>query len=85
MTFAWEAPVDNGGVKLASYKIYVARGSESFEVVVDAASESNPSLTIHTEDQLEPNQTYKFRVAATNIVGEGPMSNEIFVIAADMP
>lgn len=40
-------------------------------MVIDAASENNPSITMHTEGNLTPNQTYKFRVTAVNIVGEG--------------
>ena len=53
--------------------------------MLNAPSALNPSITVHTESGLVAAETYKFRVSATNIVGEGPQSNEIFVIAADMP
>jgi pyruvate/2-oxoglutarate dehydrogenase complex dihydrolipoamide acyltransferase (E2) component len=85
MTFKWDAPEDKGGVELLSYKIYMAVDDGTFSKVIDAPSETNPSITVHKEDGLTAEKTYKFKVSASNIVGEGPMSNEIFVIAADMP
>jgi hypothetical protein len=52
---------------------------------LDAPAKVNPSITVQTQQNLEAAQTYRFKVSAVNIVGEGPISNEIFVIAADMP
>jgi hypothetical protein len=85
MTFKWEPPVDKGGVELLSYKIYMAKENEVYSTVFDAPSELNPSITVHTAQDLIAAETYKFKVSAVNFVGEGPISGEIFVIAADMP
>jgi hypothetical protein len=85
MTFKWTPPVDKGGLELLSYKIYMAEASEIYTKVLDAPSELNPSITVHTEQGLTASLTYKFKVSAVNFVGEGPISDEIFVIAADMP
>lgn len=85
MTFKWEPPVDKGGLELLSYKIYMAEESEVYSKVLDAPSELNPSITVHTEQGLQADKTYKFKVSAVNFVGEGPITDEIFVIAADMP
>ena len=85
MTFEWQPPEDKGGIELLSYKIYMAKADDTFSQVLSAPSELNPSITVHTEQGLVADQTYKFRVSAVNFVGEGPLSNEIFVIAADMP
>jgi hypothetical protein len=63
----------------------MAEADGIFETVINAPAEINPSITVHEESGLQAKVTYKFRVSAENFVGEGPMSNEIFVIAADMP
>ena len=49
MTFKWTPPVDKGGLELLSYKIYIAEASEIYTKVLDAPSELNPSITVHTE------------------------------------
>jgi hypothetical protein len=85
MTFAWNSPEDKGGLKLTSYNIYMAEGDGLFNTVLNAPATTNPSITVHTEFSLNAAQTYRFKVSASNFVGEGPISEEIFVIAADMP
>ena len=85
MTFNWSPPFDKGGIELLSYKIYMAEDDNIFSKVLNAPSELNPSITVHKEDGLTAEKTYKFKVSAINSVGEGPMSDEIVVIAADMP
>jgi hypothetical protein len=52
MTFKWEPPVDKGGVELLSYKIYMAEENEVYSTVFDAPSELNPSITVHTAQDL---------------------------------
>ena len=85
MTFKWIAPEDKGGVELLSYKIYVAQANNQFSQILDAPSQANPSITVNTEKNLTSAETYRFKISAVNIVGEGKISEEIFVIAADMP
>jgi titin len=85
MTFEWQPPDDKGGIELLEYRIYMAMADAEFSQVNAAPSELNPSITVHKEDGLTADQVYKFRVSAVNFVGEGPMSDEIYVIAADMP
>lgn len=63
----------------------MAEGDSVFAEIINAPATQNPSITVHThKDNLKP-VMYKFRVAAVNVVGEGPMSDSIRVIAADMP
>jgi hypothetical protein len=85
MKFSWVAPENKGGLELTSYKIYMAQANGNFATVLNAPAETNPSIIVHQESGLTPADTYKFKVSALNFVGEGPMSNEIFVVAADMP
>ena len=75
MTFAWEAPTDNGGLELLSYTIYMAKDDDRFSALTEAPVQFNPSITIHTEDELEPGNLYRFKVSASNFVGEGPLSS----------
>lgn len=63
----------------------MAESDGLFNKVMNAPAEVNPSITIHSENGLTAALTYRFKVSAINFVGEGPISNEIFVIAADMP
>lgn len=50
-----------------------------------ATATTNPSITVHTKQDLTSANLYKIRVSAVNRVGEGPLSHSIEVIAADMP
>jgi hypothetical protein len=85
MVFKWVAPENKGGLELTSYNIYMARAGGIFDKVNNAPAMVNPSITVHREDELEASVTYRFKVSAVNYVGEGPLSTEIFVVAADMP
>ena len=63
----------------------MAESDGPFQTVLNAPAETNPSIVVHTENNLLASRTYRFKVSASNFVGEGPISDEIFVIAADMP
>lgn len=52
MTFKWQPPSDKGGIELLSYNIYMAVNDGLFAVVMNAPSELNPSITVHTEAGL---------------------------------
>jgi len=56
-----------------------------FNQIMSAPATLNPSITVHTEVGLSASKTYKFKASAVNFVGEGASSDEIEVIAADMP
>lgn len=85
LTFEWEAPSDKGGKELTAYNIYMAKADSLFEILLSAPAALNPSITVHTETQLEQAQLYRFKISAVNFEGEGPVSEEISVISADMP
>ena len=62
-------------------------GSFSSVGLVDAPATENPTILFHTAGSasLVPGSTYRFKVSAMNIVGEGEISDAISVIAADVP
>jgi len=56
LTFKWERPMDNGGIELQGYKVYVAEGSAAYVQVVGASSTTNPTVETHehTSSNLTP-------------------------------
>jgi hypothetical protein len=56
-----------------------------FSSILNAPATVNPSITVQTEAVTSVAATYRFKVSAVNIVGEGPLTDEIAVIAADLP
>ena len=63
----------------------MAKADSLFDILLSAPAALNPSITVHTETQLEQAQLYRFKISAVNFVREGPVSEEISVISADMP
>lgn len=94
----WEKPADTGGVVLTGYKVYVAAGSQAYQQVLTASSITDPTVLIHEHvaADLTPGETYRFKVSAYNVIGEGeaaqleteqPLNGDTvdYVIAADLP
>jgi hypothetical protein len=63
----------------------MAEDSGSFSEILTAPSATNPTITYHTESGLTAGSAYKFKVSATNAIGESLLTNSIYVIAADLP
>jgi hypothetical protein len=98
LKFQWEAPLDDGGVELLGYKVYVAAGNAAYVQVATASSTTDPTITVHVHVQadLTAGETYKFRVSAYNVIGEGEHAQlrtqqdlegdaVDYVLAADLP
>jgi hypothetical protein len=98
LIFSWEPPLDFGGVALLGYKVYVAEGNQAYVQVTDADSTSDPTIFYHEHiaSDLTAGESYRFKVSAYNLIGEGPTSQlrtgqELhhdvvdYVIAADLP
>jgi hypothetical protein len=63
----------------------MAVGDSTFSLLKNASAFDNPSLTIYIETDLQPSELYRFKISSSNIIGEGPISNEIEVISASLP
>lgn len=98
LKFQWEAPLDDGGVELSGYKVYVATGNQAYVQVATASSTTDPTITVHEHVQadLTAGETYKFKVSAYNVMGEGEQAQlrtqqdlegdaVDYVLAADLP
>jgi hypothetical protein len=72
-------------VEITAYNIYQAKDSNTFIKVLNAPATVNPSITVYVDSSVVAATAFTFKVSASNEVGEGPLSDEIYVIAADMP
>ncbi|MDD1747706.1 MAG: fibronectin type III domain-containing protein [Methanomassiliicoccales archaeon] len=75
----WEAPSSNGGTSITKYHVY--RGTSESQLSYLAET----TLTTYTDVDVFPGQTYYYRVAAVNVIGEGGASSEVSSLAVALP
>jgi fibronectin type 3 domain-containing protein len=76
---AWEAPSSNGGSSIIAYHIYRGSAPAQLSYLTDTA------LTIYIDSDVSLGQTYYYRVAAVNSMGEGGSSSEVSANAMTLP
>ena len=74
ITLNWDAPSDNGGASITSYKIY--RGTSSGGESSTPIATVNGNITTYTDSNVTAGTTYYYKVTAVNSAGESAMSNE---------
>ena len=67
VVLTWDAPLSDGGSAITNYKVYRDAG-----LLITLG----PDLT-HTDTGLTAGRSYCYRVSAMNVLGEGPLSNEV--------
>lgn len=74
VNLSWGTPASDGNASITNYKIYKGThpGGESFLTTIG-------NLLIFNDTNVSNNVTYFYRISAKNAIGEGPLSNEIFV------
>ncbi len=72
----WTAPSSNGGVNITSYKVYRGTTSGSETLLTGGGCSGLSNVLTCTDTGLTNGQTYFYKVAAVNAIGEGPQSNE---------
>ena len=77
----WDAPNITGGMPLSEYSVYTAVGSGSFIPTKVTVS----SMSYQLSTSVVSGGIYSFKVSAHNKLGEGTLSSQIKVIAADLP
>ncbi|HEV3359414.1 MAG TPA: PKD domain-containing protein [Pseudonocardiaceae bacterium] len=78
-TLNWQAPANNGGVNITSYKVYRGTSSGSETLVTSGGCANLTSVLTCTDTGLTGGTTYYYKVTAVNSIGEGPQSNEASV------
>jgi Fibronectin type III domain len=71
VSLSWTAPSSNGGSQVTNYTIYrgTSSGGEGFLATIG-------NVTSYVDAGLANGTTYYYKVAAVNVAGTGPMSNE---------
>jgi len=72
----WEAPEDDGGTPITSYRIYRALGTED----AGMAGEVDGDVLLFEDTGLINNQQYKYHVTAVNGRGESSQSQIVLVL-----
>jgi len=85
ITFEWVSPEDRGGVELDGFNVYMAEENEEFTKVGSAPATLNPTVLWHSESELTAGIFYRFKVSSVNQIGESDLTDEIKIIAADLP
>lgn len=81
--FTWTAPAYDGGSPLIDYTVYWDQGDGTDNYVL--LEENVPSEEYTTSVTLIAGTTYSFKVLATNLVGDSPLSSEVAILAAKEP
>ena len=77
---------DNGGIEVSSYVLYADDGDDTQENFQKVGSYTGTTLSFVLDNTMETafetGKIYRFKLAAVNVIGEGPASNFIRVALA---
>ena len=72
VTLRWEAPADDGGIALLTYRVYRSLNGGALALLVEQPVSDRDHV-----DACPKGSTCAYRVAATNGAGEGALSNAV--------
>ncbi len=79
VTLTWEPPVLDGGMPILSYFVYRSLGDGPMEPLSDVTG-----MTF-TDTGVTNGETYGYVLAALNALGEGPATEELYVVPMGLP
>ena len=82
ITISWTAPY-NGGTPLTNYRVQWNKSITGSDFI-DQITLDADTLT-YTETELTAGETYTWKIIAVNVLGSGPESTSIEIIAATVP
>ena len=74
MNITWNAPSSDGGYIIKYYTIYkttALTGPYLFETF------SIENISYYNDTDVSNDETYSYKVSAVNVIGEGPLSDEV--------
>jgi cellulose 1,4-beta-cellobiosidase len=80
ITVVWSPPASDGGTPIGSYKVY--RGADASSLALHA--DVGTALTF-VDSGLPAGSTFFYAVSATNLVGEGPLSDVVSATTFGVP
>jgi titin len=78
---SWSAPASNGGAPITEYQVQRKADDGSFSTI----SKVDPSMTSHTDSDVDPGQEYTYKVRAVNRIGPSNGNDEITITAQGIP
>jgi fibronectin type 3 domain-containing protein len=77
---SWNAPTSDGGSPIINYRVYkgTSPGLETFYIMIG-------NITSYNDTSVTSGVTYYYKVSAVNGTEEGPLSNEAFATALNVP
>jgi hypothetical protein len=78
---SWQEGPNNGGTDVIDYLVVFAQSTDTEYQTLEASI----TETTYTAINLTPGITYKFKVQARNAYGYGDYSDEVFILAAQIP
>ena len=82
ITITWNAPTDIGGFPITKYYVMHDTGDSIYLAAIDNLLSTTYTLSV-TAGQI--GFKFKFKVSATNVIGQGDYSSELAVVAANIP
>ena len=89
LSIEFDAVLETGGEPILEYKVYIDDGLDSDNFVPYTSGTSlqfstSPFTTAGTLT-LVTGRIYKLKYSATNVAGEGPLSEEVSILLAEVP
>lgn len=80
IALTWDPPDRDGGSPIITYTLFRRTVSSSKYLLFDVGN-----VLAYNDTGLTNGQTYYYRISAVNSIGEGPRSNEVSVMAGNLP
>jgi predicted phage tail protein len=80
VNLTWAAPISNGGESIIAYNIYCNTTSGQEELL-----DTVGNVLTYCDASVIDGQTYYYKISAVNVVGEGPLSNELSATTSNIP
>ncbi|MCU0799831.1 MAG: fibronectin type III domain-containing protein, partial [Candidatus Thermoplasmatota archaeon] len=81
LDLSWSPPLHDGNETIVAYTLFRSLNNETFDVL----KTMNGDKTNYSDTSVQNGKVYYYYVSATNIVGEGPISNTVSGVPINVP